>query len=187
MRWKGKGAKGRLRLKSFPSYSAGVTDIRRYLDSLEAVEGFQPHVLVVDYLGAMAEPKGKSGRDVYDHNSKELKAIAEERKMVVVSAHQGSRQTLDSMNMRATDVPEDVRILANVDCLFGLNQTESEKDDNVIRLNVLMHRFRRFSRMRQVRVEQMLDRGVFHLRSKLLKRAPVDGKTKKGGSIKHGS
>jgi len=179
-----KQAKGRLRLKSFPSYSAGVGEIRRYLDSLEAAEGFQPHVLLVDYLGAMSEPSGKHGRDVYDHNSKQLKGLSEERKMVVVSAHQGNKETLRKMNMHVTDVPEDVRILANVDALFGLNQTDDEREEGIIRLNVLMHRFRRFNRLKQVRVEQDLDRGIFHLSNKIID-APREKQNKKGGSIKN--
>lgn len=185
-----KQAKGNLQLKSFPSYSAGAEDIRRYLDSLEAAEGFQPHVLIVDYLGAMSEPKGKHGRDVYDHNSKQLKGLSEERKMIVISAHQGSRATLEKMNMHPMDIPEDIRVLANVDALYGLNQDEEEKEEGVIRLSVLMHRFRKFSRMKQVRVEQNLDRGIFHLSNRIIdapreKRKRKNGK--EGGSIKNGN
>ena len=181
-------AKGVLKLKSFPPYSAGCDDIKRYLDSLDAVENFQPHVLLVDYLGAMGEPKGKSGRDVYDYNSKQLKGLSEERKMIVISAHQGNKKTLEKMNMHPSDIPEDVRILANVDALYGLNQTEEEKEEDVIRLNVLLHRFRKFNRMRQVRIEQDPGKGIFHLNNKIID-APRDKRTKEkgGGSIKHGN
>jgi hypothetical protein len=159
----GRGAHGRSVMKSFPSYMAGLTEIRRYLDALEALQGFTPHVICVDYLGAMRPPKGFTGRDVYDSNAKGLKSLSEERKCVVFSAHQGNRKTLDAMNMSPTDVPEDVRILGHVDILYGLNQTEREKEENVMRMNVLMHRFRRFNRFRQARILQQPEAGQFCL------------------------
>lgn len=154
---------GRSKLKSFPSYSAGLVEISRYLDALEAVEGWSPHVVCVDYLGAMKPPKGYTGRDIYDVNSKGLKSLSEERKCIVFSAHQGSRATLEKMNMSATDVPEDVRILGNVDILYGLNQTDEEKAKNIMRMNVLMHRFRGFNRIKQALILQQPEAGQFCL------------------------
>jgi len=91
--------------------------------------------------------------------------------------------------MHPMDIPEDIRVLANVDALYGLNQDEEEKEEGVIRLSVLMHRFRKFSRMKQVRVEQNLARGIFHLSNRIIdapreKRKGKNGK--EGGSIKNG-
>ena len=159
----GRGARGQAVMKSFPSYTAGLAEIRRYLDALEALQGFTPHVVCVDYLGAMRPPKGFTGRDIYDVNAKGLKSLSEERKCIVFSAHQGNRKTLEAMNMSPTDVPEDVRILGHVDVLYGLNQTREEKEQGVIRMNVLMHRFRRFNHYRQVRILQQPEAGQFCL------------------------
>lgn len=154
-------AMGQAIMKSFPSYTAGLTEIKRYLDTLEIMAGFVPHVICVDYLGAMKPPKGPFGRDIYDVNAKGLKSLSEERKCIVFSAHQGSRRTLDKMNMNPSDIPEDVRILGHVDVLYGLNQTEEEKKANVMRMNVLMHRFRRFNRFKQAKILQQPEAGQF--------------------------
>lgn len=161
-------APGQIRMRSFPSYSAGADDIRLYLDSLEVFEGFHPHVVLVDYLGAMKAPGRLQGRDVYDVNSKHLKAIAEERKVIMFSAHQGSRATLEKLNMHPMDIPEDVRILGNVDALYGLNQTDWEKEQGVMRLNVLIHRWRDWNRLKQVKVLQQLAAGQFYLDARLV-------------------
>lgn len=156
-------AVGSVRLKSFPAYTAGLDEMRYFLDYVEAFEGLIPHVIVIDYLGAMRPPKGATGRDAYDVNSKGMKGLSQERKCVVFSAHQGSRATLEKMTMRPTDIPEDVRILGNVDILYGLNQTEEEKEQNVMRMNVLMHRFRKFNRLKQVKILQQPEAGQFCL------------------------
>jgi len=153
----------KFRIKSFPMGSAGTNEIEQFLDLLEVYENFSPHVILVDYLGLMKDPPGHSGRDVYNKNSKDLKALASDRKAIVFSAHQGSRETLEKINMSPSDMPEDIRIFANVDVLYGLLQTDWEMDANIMRINVLGHRHRKFTRMKQAKVLQQFSVGQFAL------------------------
>ena len=163
-----KYAMGKLRVKSFPAFSATMEDLESYLDSLETYH-FTPHVVVIDYLGALDSPRrGVSGRDIYDQNSKLMKALSQKRKCIVFSAHQGSRATLEKMTLHPTDVPEDVRILGNVDIMYGLNQTDEEREKGVIRVNVLMHRFRKWNRLKQSMILQQPEIGQFHLDNRLV-------------------
>ncbi len=153
---------GRLRVKTFPAFSAGVKDIESYLDRLEVYENFTPHAIVVDYLGAMTSPE--HGRDHYDYIGKRLKGMAEKRKSLVFTGHQGSRKALEELTtMRGGDVPEDVRILAHVDVMYGLNQTEQEKEEGKMRVNVVAHRWKRFSPYRQALLLQQPEAGQFYL------------------------
>ena len=167
-------ARGTLKVKSYPAFTAGIGDINTYLDSACVFDMFTPHVIIIDYLGAMSAPKGVYGRDVYDINSKGLKAMSQQRKAIVISGHQGNKKTLDKLNMHPTDVPEDVRILANVDAIYGLNQTDNEKDRGEIRISVLMHRFRKFSRRKHALVLQQLEAGQFHLDSRIVEAPKTD-------------
>lgn len=173
----------RLRIKTYPMGTAGIEDFKKYLDLLESLLYFSPHVIIVDYLGIMKAPKGVQGRDVFNDNSIGLKALGQERDAIAISAHQGSRATLDKINMSASDTPEDIRIFANVDALYGLNQTDREKDDGVMRVNVIGHRHRRFTRMKQARILQQFGVGQFVLDDRLID-IPSSKNFKKGEGLK---
>ena len=155
-----------VRFKSFPMGTAGLKEIRQYLDVLEVYDNFSPYVIVVDYIGAMKAPKGVA--DEYNYNSAGLKALAQERKASVFTGHQGTRATLEKLSMGPSDTSQDIRILANVDCMFGLNQTEAEMDEGIMRINVIAHRHRRFTRRKQAIVLQQLSVGQFVLDSAMI-------------------
>lgn len=170
---------GRLRVKTFPAFSAGVGEVKRYLEMLEIYENFTPHVIVVDYLGAMSSPL--TGRDHYDYLGKKLKGLAEEKKAVLFSGHQGSRKALEEIvTMKGGDVPEDVRLLAHVDVMYGLNQTEEEKEDGKMRVNVVAHRWKKFSSYRQALLLQQPAAGQFYLDDVSVMAPRPKGRGKKG-------
>ncbi|MBU1621831.1 MAG: hypothetical protein KJ604_20435, partial [Gammaproteobacteria bacterium] len=162
-------SKGRLQIKTFPAYSAGIKEIDHYLDSLEVFENLQPELIIVDYLGAMKKPQGAFGRDAYDENSKGLKGMAQRRKALVATAHQGTRKTLEKMNLDPDDVPEDIRILGNVDALYGIMQTDAEKELGVMRFNVIVHRWKKFSRGVQAKVLTSPEMGQLYLDSEIIR------------------
>jgi len=173
----------KLRVKAYPMGTAGVDDFKKYLDLLDALLCFSPHVILVDYLGNMKEPKGVHGRDVYNVNSMDLKALGQERDAVMWSAHQGSRATLEKINMSPSDMPEDIRIFANVDALYGLLQTDKEMDEGIMRVNVLGHRHRKFTRMKQAQVLQQFGAGQFVLDDRIID-MPMPKDFKKGEGLK---
>jgi hypothetical protein len=173
---------GELRVKTFPSFTAGYSEIDQHLTSMEVHSGFTPHVILVDYVGIMSAPRGYSGRDVHDYNTKMLKALAEDRKALVVSAIQGTRKTLSKILIGGEDVPEDIRQLANADVMIGLNQTGDEKEKGYMRLNVVAHRFKDFSVTRQVAITQQLQAAQFHLDNIYVKAGDMKEIKKKGGN-----
>jgi len=174
-----KVARGRLRLKSFPMGSAGIKEIKNYLNLLEVYEGFQPHVIIVDYLGAMKMPRlFGDGDTAYNRNSILLKALAQEKQAIVYSGHQATRDTLKKWSINPEDTSQDIRIFANVDMMFGLNQTTDEMDEGIIRVNVLGHRHRRFTRNKEAKILQQLGAGQVVLDDRL-----VDKPTVKKGNL----
>ena len=169
-----------LRIKTYPMGTAGVQEFKDYLDRLEVQQRFSPHVILVDYLGIMKAPKGAKGRDVYNENSIALKALAQERKAIMFSAHQGSRATLEKINMSPSDMPEDIRIFGNVDALYGLMQDDWEMDEGIMRVNVLGHRHKPFTRMKQAKVLYQFSVGQSVLDDMLIS-TPVPKDFKKEG------
>jgi hypothetical protein len=163
-----KFAKGNLIVKNYPMGSAGVRDAKAHLDAMGAYHNFYPHAAFFDYVGIMNQ-QIKDIRERYNITGMELKALAQERKMIVVSGHQGRRETLDKLNMNATDMPEDIRLLGHVDILCGINQTEEERKAGIIRYSALIHRHKKYATSMQAKVLQQLDVGQVVLDSKKIK------------------
>lgn len=180
----GRMTAGRLRLRSFPMGVGGIKEIKAYLDLIEVYENFYPHMIVVDYIGAMSAPVGIKGRDTeYNYNSMALKALAQERKAIVFSGHQGTREMLDKINSSASDTSQDIRVFANLDVMYTLNQTDEEMEQNVMRIGIGGHRHSRYSRIKQALVLQQFNVGQFALDDTLID-APFGGKGGKAGLMK---
>lgn len=179
--WKKMGY-GRLLMKSYPSYSASINDIDRHLDYISTYNAMHPKVILVDYVGILRAPKEYQGRDRYDYNTQMLKGLAEKYNAIVISATQGTRKTLEKMTMVASDVPEDIRQIANVDVLFGLNQKEWEKRQHIMRINCIVHRFREVFPTRQCEILQQPKAGQFHLDNKFHEEVKKDYDETQGGT-----
>lgn len=161
-------AKGNLIVKNYPMGSAGVKEAKQHLDVMGAYQNFYPHVAFFDYVGIMNQHI-KDIRERYNQTGMELKALGQERKLIVVSGHQGKRETLEKLNMNASDMPEDIRLLGHVDVLCGINQTEEERKDGIMRYSALIHRHRKYLSAQQAKVLQQLEAGQVVLDSKRIK------------------
>lgn len=157
----------RLRIKSYPRFSATLDDIARDLDTLEHLEGFIPDLIVVDYATIVRPGKdsSKDKRDAIDYIWKTLAQMASERHCLVVSASQGTRDSLKKFQMGETDIAEWIGILGHVDVFSAISQTDYEKGRGVIRFNVLEHRHREYSPNKSVMVLQHVRTGQTYLDS----------------------
>ncbi len=150
----------RLRVKSYPSFSASVSDISRGIDTLEHLEDLVADVIVVDYADILApENEGLEGRDRVDETWKFLKRLAGTKHCLVASATQSARRTLSRANVEDTDTSEDIRKLAHVDAMYTLNQTTEDKRKGIMRIGTVAHRHREFDKKRQVIILQNLGLG----------------------------
>jgi len=72
-------------------------------------------------------------------------------------------------NIDVDDVPEDIRILAHLDIMLGLNQNVREREDGLMRVSVLAHRHYKTS-IKQALLLQQLEIGQFALDDRLIDR-----------------
>jgi hypothetical protein len=93
--------------------------------------------------------------------------LADTRKALVITASQTNRQSFDKKNVTATDASEDIRKIANVDMMIGLNQTPDEKKDGVMRVSVAAGRDDDFNQLKTCIVLQNLALGQVCLDSEL--------------------
>ncbi len=173
----------RLRLKSYPAYSANLSTVLHDLIQLEFTENFIPDVIALDYADILApEDTRLEGRERIDQTWKMLKRIASERHCLVATASQANRQSMDRRDVRNIDVAEDIRKLAHVDAMFTLNQTPWEKRNGIIRVGTIAHRWNDFDANRQVMVLQNLSQGQVVLDSEIMRYEVTSQETAEGAT-----
>ena len=151
---------------SYPIGTANVRDIEGALDRLEYEKDFIPDIVIIDYADILKkEFAAAQGRDAINDTWKAMKSLAQKRNILVVTATQGNRSSLDRSTIQATDTSEDIRKLAHVDAMGGLSQTVVEKRRGIMRFGLLMHRDKHFDSFTQTLVLQQPRIGAFHLDS----------------------
>ena len=128
---------------SYPRNSVGVDTIIAALDELQAVKDFTPDVVIVDYADILLAEGREEERHKLDTIWKRLAALAQERKIILVTASQAKSGARKQRSVKAGDYAEDYRKGATVDLAIGLNQMDSdvegrsEKAQMVMRLSAM--------------------------------------------------
>jgi hypothetical protein len=160
----------RLKMISWPPYSAGLSQIKSVLKVWEYKDGFVPDVIIIDYADILAPEAGvKEYRHQLDRIWKGLKALAYTSHSLVITATQTNKSTLDKTNMKQGDLAEDTRKLGHVDAMLGINQTEREKSEKISRVVMIGQRYEDFSMLSQVILLQQFATGQFCLDSTFAK------------------
>jgi len=157
---------GNLRIKTYPRFSATVSDIKRDLDILEDTEGFIPDVIIIDYAGII-RPERRGGQEYsqLDDIWKSLGGLAGERHALVATGSQVTRGALKANSAEQDSVAGWVGQVAHVDLMFGLNQKPEEKRNGIMRINLLAHRHKEFYENESCLVLQQLKTGQAFLDS----------------------
>ena len=155
----------KLRIISYPAFTANIENVRADLDNLEYTEGFIPDVIVIDYADILApEDKRIVGRDQIDLTWKAHKSLAASRHCIVFTASQTNRKSAERLDtgtgrsgakkmVWSFDVAEDYRKLAHVDIMIILSQTPKEKQMGVVRVSYV-NRYGEFDETHPVKVLQ---------------------------------
>jgi len=131
---------GQLIIRKYPMGSCTMAEISRYLDYLETFEGFNPDVVINDYIEKMQMPTGPQRRDEIDRAYIQSKGIADDRKLLMLTASQVPRDALRKKRLDQQDFAEDIRKLGNVDQVFAICQTEGQARQNRMMLWFLANR-----------------------------------------------
>lgn len=124
-----------LRIKQFPPRSLTIDGLRAYLDALEAVEGFVPDMIILDYVGIMyTDPKNH--RITQGRVMEEFRALCIERNAAGVTAAQVNRAGAKADLVRATHAAEDWSLIQTADVAITYSQTLAEKRHGLARLFV---------------------------------------------------
>ena len=120
---------GAFRIYAETAYSMTVESLENKLDDL-AYEGFYPDVIIIDYADIMAPSDKNEYRQQIDGIWKRLRALAQKRKAVVVTASQTNRGAI-SREVEAEDVAEDVRKIGHVTSMIAISKTKYCKQNKL--------------------------------------------------------
>lgn len=122
-------------IKQFPTSSLTISQLKGYLDHLESSHGFVPDLLIVDYADIMnvnmSNYRTELGRIYQD-----LRGIAVERNLAVVTASQANREALSRTTVTGKNIAEDFSKLATADVVLVYSQNEIEAKHGLARLFV---------------------------------------------------
>lgn len=125
-----KRAAGKLIIKEYPMSSAHVGHFRHLLNELRLKKKFIPKVIVVDYLGICASARvsrigeGVNSYQIIKYVAEELRGLAQEFDVPVITATQVNRTGFGSTDVDLTDTSESFGIPMTADMMFALIRTE---------------------------------------------------------------
>tara|TARA_B100002052_G_scaffold24202_1_gene18867 strand:- start:109 stop:1152 length:1044 start_codon:yes stop_codon:yes gene_type:complete len=166
-----KKTQGQLIIKEYPTASAHSGHFKTLLNELSLKKSFRPDIIFVDYLNICASSRYKANSGVNSYSyikaiAEELRGLAVEANVPIVSATQTTRSGFASSDVDLTDTSESFGLPATADLMFALISTEELEELNQIMVKQLKNRyndptiFKRFiigidrSKMRLYDVEQ---------------------------------
>lgn len=131
----------RFRVLTFPQSTLTTDMLEIHLDNLEHYDNFVPDVIVVDYADIMGTDQSapREYRHWLDWTWKNLRKLAQKRNALVLTGTQTSKETLKK-DGGADNVAEDMRKLAHVSKMIGLNQSKDEYRNSLMRVGLWMER-----------------------------------------------
>lgn len=139
MKTKVKSKESYFKLSVHANSTLNVQGINNILDQWERAHNWIPDIVVIDYADIMAPPSGyfNESRDVINATWNQLRSLSQSRHCLVITATQAKASSYKAVTMTRSDFAEDKRKFAHVTSMLALNQTEEEKENGVIRVNVL--------------------------------------------------
>lgn len=130
---------GEILVKEFPSGSCSVADIEAHIKRVEETMKLKLDVVIVDYLTIM-QPDTKGNDNLFMNGkmlSNGLRAIAQRRDLVVITAMQVGKDNYGASDINLSDVSESKAIVENSDTIFGIIRTDTMRRDNKYTLKLL--------------------------------------------------
>jgi len=141
-----KKTEGQLIVKEYPTASAHCGHFKSLLQELKLKKSFTPDIIFVDYLNICASSRYRSAVNVNSYSyvkaiAEELRGLAVEFSLPIVSATQTTRSGFASSDPNLTDTSESFGLPATADLMFALISTEELEGLNQIMVKQLKNRY----------------------------------------------
>ena len=137
---------GTLIIKEYPTASAHSGHFKGLLNELALKKSFRPDIIFIDYLNICASSRYKANGNVNSYSyikaiAEELRGLAVEANLPIVSATQTTRSGFASSDVDLTDTSESFGLPATADLMFALISTEELEALNQIMVKQLKNRY----------------------------------------------
>ena len=137
---------GKLIVKEYPTASAHSGHFRALLNDLALKKAFRPEIIFIDYLNICTSQRFRNASAVNSYTmvksiAEELRGLAVEFNVPIVSATQTTRSGYGSSDVDLTDTSESFGLPATADLMFALISTEELEEQNQIMVKQLKNRY----------------------------------------------
>ena len=141
-----KKTQGTLIIKEYPTASAHSGHFKSLLNELALKKSFKPDIIFIDYLNICASSRFKGGSNINSYTlvksiAEELRGLAVEFNVPIVSATQTTRSGFGSSDVELTDTSESFGLPATADLMFALISTEELEGLGQILVKQLKNRY----------------------------------------------
>ena len=137
---------GTLIIKEYPTAAAHSGHFKALLNELALKKSFKPDIIFIDYLNICASSRYRTGSNVNSYSyikaiAEELRGLAVETNVPIVSATQTTRSGFASSDVDLTDTSESFGLPATADLMFALISTEELEALSQIMVKQLKNRY----------------------------------------------
>ena len=137
---------GQLIIKEYPTASAHSGHFKSLLNELALKKSFRPDIIFIDYLNICASSRYRGNSTVNSYSyiksiAEELRGLAVEANVPIVSATQTTRSGYGSSDVDLTDTSESFGLPATADLMFALISTEDLESLGQIMVKQLKNRY----------------------------------------------
>ena len=141
-----KKTQGQLIIKEYPTASAHSGHFKALLNELALKKSFKPDIIFVDYLNICASSRYKGSANINSYTlvksiAEELRGLAVEAEVPIVSATQTTRSGYGSSDVDLTDTSESFGLPATADLMFALISTDELEELGQIMVKQLKNRY----------------------------------------------
>jgi replicative DNA helicase len=137
---------GTLIIKEYPTAAAHSGHFKALLNELALKKSFKPDIIFIDYLNICASSRYRGNSTVNSYSyikaiAEELRGLAVEANVPIVSATQTTRSGYGSSDVELTDTSDSFGLPATADLMFALISTEDLEGLNQILVKQLKNRY----------------------------------------------
>ena len=141
-----KKTQGTLIIKEYPTASAHAGHFKSLLNELALKKSFKPDIIFIDYLNICSSSRYRGNSNINSYTfvkaiAEELRGLAVEFNVPIVSATQTTRSGYGSSDVELTDTSESFGLPATADLMFALISTEELEGLGQILVKQLKNRY----------------------------------------------
>ena len=141
-----KKTQGKLIIKEYPTAAAHSGHFKALINELALKKSFRPDIIFIDYLNICGSSRYRGNANVNSYSyikaiAEELRGLAVESNVPIVSATQTTRSGFASSDVDLTDTSESFGLPATADLMFALISTEELEGMNQILVKQLKNRY----------------------------------------------